>query len=72
MVTPSDVNDTDKDESNNSIVHELFHKPSSENIYMDVSGSECNSVNKTLSQNDSSDVPANVITELKSVFEKLG
>ena len=32
---------------------------------MDVSGSECNSVNKTLSQNNSSGVPTNVITELK-------
>ena len=34
-----DVNDTDEDESNNSIVHEPFHKPSSENIYMNVSES---------------------------------
>ena len=32
---------------------------------MDVSQSECNIVNKTLSQNNSSDVPTNVITELK-------
>ena len=32
---------------------------------MDVSESECNIVNETLSQNDSSDVPTNVITELK-------
>ena len=32
---------------------------------MDVSGSECNIVHKTLSQNSSSDVPTNVITELK-------
>ena len=53
----SDVNDTDEDESNNSIVHEPFHKPSSENLYMDVSESECNIVNET-------DVPINVITEL--------
>ena len=44
---------------------------------MDVSKSECNIVHKTLSQNNSSDVPANVITELKddehkehSVIEK--
>ena len=44
----SDVNDTDEDESKNSIVHEPFHKPSSENIYMDVSKSECNIVNKNL------------------------
>ena len=32
---------------------------------MDVSKSECNIVHETLSQNNSSDVPANVITELK-------
>ena len=32
---------------------------------MDVSESECNIVHKTLSQNNSSDVPANVITVLK-------
>ena len=32
---------------------------------MDVRESECNIVNKTLSQNDSSDVPTNVIMELK-------
>ena len=28
MAPSSDVNDTDKDESNNSIVHKSFHKPS--------------------------------------------
>ena len=61
----SKVNDTDEDKSKNSIVHKTFHKPSSNNIYMDVSKSECNIVNKTLSQNNSSDVPTNVITELK-------
>ena len=65
MAPSSDVNDTDEEESKNSIVHEPFHKPSSENIFMDVSESECNIVNKTLSQNNSSDVPTNVITELK-------
>ena len=65
MAPSSDVNDTDEDKSNNSIVHEPFHKPSSENIYMDVSESECNIVNKTLLQNNSSDVSTNVITELK-------
>ena len=54
MAPSSDVNNTDEDESNNSIVHEPFHKPSSENICMDISESECNS-----------DVPTNVITELK-------
>ena len=32
---------------------------------MDVSESECNIVHKTLSQKNSSDVPTNVITELK-------
>ena len=32
---------------------------------MDISKSECNIVHKTLSQNNSSDVPTNVITELK-------
>ena len=32
---------------------------------MDVSKSECNIVHKTLSQNNSSDVPTNIITELK-------
>ena len=44
---------------------------------MDVSKSECNIVHETLLQNNSSDVPANVITELKddehkepSVIEK--
>ena len=54
MAPSSDVNDTDKDKSKNSIVHKPFHKPSSENICMDVSESEFNS-----------DVPTNVITELK-------
>ena len=65
MDSSSDGNDTDKDESKNSIVHKPFHKPSSYNIYMDVRESECNIVNETLSQNDSSDVLPNVITELK-------
>ena len=66
MMSPSsDVNDMDEDESKNSIVNEPFHKPSSENLSMYVSESECNMVNKTLSQNDSSDVPTNVSTELK-------
>ena len=32
---------------------------------MDISGSECNIIHKTLLQNNSSDVPTNVITELK-------
>ena len=40
MALSSDVNDTYEDESNNSIVHEPFHKPSLKNLYMDVSESE--------------------------------
>ena len=36
MVPSSDVNDTDEDESKNSIVHKHFHKTSSEIICMDV------------------------------------
>ena len=40
-MTPSlEVNDTDEDESNNSILHETFDEPSLENIIMDVSESE--------------------------------
>ena len=65
MAPSLNVNYTDKDESNNSIVHEPFHKHSSENLSMDVSKSECNIVNETLSKSNSSDVPTNVITELK-------
>ena len=55
------VNDTDEDKSKQFIVH----KPVSENLSMDVSESEWNIANETLSQNNSSDVPNNVITELK-------
>ena len=40
----SNVNDTDEDESRESIVHE----PVSENLSMDVSKSECNIVNESL------------------------
>ena len=58
------VNDTDKGESKNSIVNEPFDGPSSENLIMDVSESECNIVNETSSQSNSSDVPTNFITEL--------
>ena len=65
MATSSDVNDTDKDELKHSIVHEPFDEPSSENQFMYVSESECNIVNETLSQKNSSDVPTNVIKELK-------
>ena len=64
MDPSSDVNDTDddtdKDKSNNSIMHNPFDKPSSENLIMDVSESECIIVNETLLQSDSS----NVTTEL--------
>ena len=60
MAPSSDVNYTDEEESNNSIVHKRFHKPSSENLVMEVSESECNIVNETSSQSDSS----NVTTEL--------
>ena len=64
MAPSSEVNDTDKDKdedkSNNSIVHNPFDKTSSENLIMDVSQSECNIVNETSSQYDSS----NVTTEL--------
>ena len=64
MDPSSDVNDTDDNESNNSNVHKPFHKPSWENISMDVSESECNIVDETLSRSDSSDLPNNFITEL--------
>ena len=37
MAPSSDVNDTDEDESNKSIVHNLFDEPSSENLVMEVS-----------------------------------
>ena len=64
MAPSSDINDTeedtDEDESNNSIVHDPFDEPSSENLIMDVSESECNIVDENLSQSDSS----NVTTEL--------
>ena len=39
MARSSNVNDTDEDESKNFIVHEPFDKPSSENLFMDVSES---------------------------------
>ena len=50
MYPSSDVNDTDEDESKNSIVHEPFHKTSSKNLSMDVSESKRNIVNEALSQ----------------------
>ena len=65
MAPSLDIHDMDEDESNNYIVHKPFHKPSSEKICIDVRESECNIVNKTLSQNNSSYVLTNVITELK-------
>ena len=64
MAPSLDGNDTDEAKSNNSIVHETFDEPSLENLFMDVSESECNIVNKTSSQSDSLDVLTNVITEL--------
>ena len=43
MAPPLEVNDTDEDkeedESNNSIMHDLFDEPSSENLVMEVSKS---------------------------------
>ena len=55
------VNVTDKDESKEIIVHKTLL----ENQSKAGSESECNIVHETLSQNNSSDLPANVITELK-------
>ena len=62
MAQSSYVNNTDQEESNKSIKHETFDEPSSENLYTEVSESECNIINGTLSQNNSSDIPTNVIT----------
>ena len=50
MAPSSDINDANEDEYKNIIVHEPFHKTSSENLSMDVRESECNIVNGTLSQ----------------------
>ena len=54
-----------------------MHENLLENLSKDVSKSECNIVHENLSQNNSTDLPANVITELKddehietSVIEK--
>ena len=57
----SNVNDTDEEESKEIIVHEPLLK----DLSMYVSKSECNIVHENLLQNNSSDVPTNVITELK-------
>ena len=64
MAPSSDVNDTDEDKSNNSIVHDSFDEPSSENLFMDMIESECNIVDETLLQSDSSGLLTNVTTEL--------
>ena len=42
-----------------------MHEPLSENLSMDVNKKKCNIVHETLLKNNSSDVPTNVITELK-------
>ena len=55
------VNATDEDKSKRIIVHEVLL----ENCYTGVSKSKRNIVNKTLSQNNSADVPEYTITELK-------
>ena len=47
-----------------------MYKTLSEKQYKDVSKSECNIVHKTLSQNNSKDVPDNVITELNDEEHK--
>ena len=47
-----------------------MHENLSENNYKDVSKSERNIVNKTLSQNNSVDVPENTIMELKDEEHK--
>ena len=50
----------DEDESNNSIVHDIFDEPSAENLITEKRKSEYNIINETSSQSDSS----NVTTEL--------
>ena len=57
----SNVNVTNGDESKIIIVH----KNLSENQSKDASESECNIIHKSLSQNNYTDVPDNVIMELK-------
>ena len=44
-------------------MHDLFDEPSAENLIIEESESECNIVNETSSQSDSSDIPTNVISE---------
>ena len=64
MAPSADVNYTDedkyKDKSNNFILHDLYDEPSAENLIMEESESECNIVNETSPQFDSS----NITTEL--------
>ena len=55
------MNFTNEDKSKEIIVQENLL----ENQSKDVSESECNIFHETLSQNNSADVPDNVITELK-------
>ena len=55
------VNVTDEEKTKEIIVQETLL----ENQSMDVSELECNIAHETLSQNNSSDVPNNVVTELK-------
>ena len=57
----SNVNVMDEDESKEIILHETL----SENQFKNVSESEWNTVHETLWQNNSADVPSNVITEFK-------
>ena len=61
--TAQSLNDnvTDEEESKEVIIQKTLP----ENQSKDVSKPECNIVHKTLSHNNSTDVPANVITELK-------
>ena len=62
MTAPSlNINDTDEDESEHTIVH----KGLSENFSTDVSESKQNTINKTWSQKNSADVSDYTITELK-------
>ena len=62
----SNVNVMDKDNSKEIIVHKNLSEDKSKGI----SKSECNIVHETLSQNNSVDVPDNVITELKDEDNK--
>ena len=54
----ANINITDEENSKEIIVYETL----SDNLSMDVSKSECNIVHVTLYQNNSSDVPTNVIS----------